>query len=89
MSQQPSPSPFLPYHDADVRRYSLEHPPNYTQNRYLNGMTADQERKQSLMDEDSTGGDYEWWKVAKSWVGDASEKLAEAEKEVWRWANGK
>jgi len=87
--QHPTPYSSLPSHNADTRRHSLEHPPNYIQNRYEDNRVANGERNQSVIgDEWATGGN-EWWKSAKSWVEGAGEKLAEAEKEVWRWAKGK
>jgi hypothetical protein len=59
------------------------------QNPYYDGTAADRERKQSLVDEERTERFNEWWSAAKGWVGEAGEKLVEAEKEVWKWASGK
>ena len=89
LSQQPTPYTAFPYHNVDMRRHSLEHPPNYTQNQYENDRAAGREWKQPFVGEEWSNRGNEWWKVAKGWVEGAGDKLAEAEKEVWRWAKGK
>jgi len=72
-----------------VRSQSLEHPPNYVQNPYSDGTAVNRERRQSLIDDERIEGKTEWWSAAKGWVEGAGERLAEAEKGVWQWANSK
>jgi len=85
-AQLPFPSPV----EGDpLRRHSLEHPPSYIQNPYSDGDAASRERRQSLIDNENREGKNEWWSAAKGWVEGAGERLAEAEKGVWRWANSK
>ncbi|KUJ21013.1 uncharacterized protein LY89DRAFT_681644 [Mollisia scopiformis] len=75
-------------------RRSLEHPPGYQQNVYASEMTSDQRRAQEAANYSSTAHDNKEtiagigtenvWSTAKKWLGQAGEKLSEAEAEVWR-----
>lgn len=78
-------------------RRSLEHPPGYQQNVYASEMTSDQRRAQEAANYSSTSQDSKdsiagidtegVWNTAKKWIGQAGEKISEAEAEVWRKIN--
>lgn len=82
--------------EAGARR-SLEHPPGYQQNVYASEMNSDQRRAQEAANyssgtqdgkESMAGIDTEnVWNTAKKWLGQAGEKISEAEAEVWRKIN--
>lgn len=76
---------------------SLEHPPGYHQNVYASEMTSDQRRAQEAANYSSTSQDGKdriagidtesVWNTAKKWLGQAGDKISEAEAEVWRKIN--
>ncbi|KAF8864139.1 hypothetical protein BDZ45DRAFT_54591 [Acephala macrosclerotiorum] len=83
--------------EAGAQRRSLEHPPGYQQNQYASEMTSDQRRAHEAANYSSTsqenketiaGIDTESvWNTARSWLGQAGEKISAAEAEVWRKIN--
>lgn len=83
--------------EAGAQRCSLEHPPGYQQNQYASEMTSDQRRAHEAANysftsqenkETIAGVDTESvWNTAKSWLGQAGEKISAAEAEAWRKIN--
>jgi hypothetical protein len=73
-----------------VRR-SLEHPPGYVQNSYASGAVAGGMQHDSRLggtgSEENTDGCV--WDGVTTWAAGAGEKLADAEKQAWKWALGK
>ncbi|KAJ9668216.1 hypothetical protein H2201_001645 [Coniosporium apollinis] len=87
------PSPFEPgqqHPQAEVGtahghrpRHSLEHPPNYAQNPYIDGSAA---QRNALLD--AAEAERRGRNSVGAWVGVVGEKLREAEEGVWRVVNG-
>ncbi|KAJ9637246.1 hypothetical protein H2199_007532 [Coniosporium tulheliwenetii] len=64
-------------------RHSLEHPPNYAQNPYIDGSAA---QRNALLD--AAEAERRERNSVGAWVGVVGEKLREAEEGVWRVVNG-
>jgi hypothetical protein len=68
----------------------LEHPPGYAQNPYAAGAAADHLQNERFRGtETQADSDDGVWGGVKNWAGGVGEKLAAAESEAWKWAQGK
>jgi hypothetical protein len=90
-SRPPQHSPAEPgTSQSEPQRHSLEHPPGYAQNPYAAGSAAYEPQNQSFTGSDTQDrSDDGMWGDVKSWAGGVGEKLAAAESQAWKWAQGK
>jgi len=74
---------------AETQRHSLEHPPGYAQNPYAAGVATHHVQNESFMGTEMQASDDGVWGGVKNWAGGVGEKLAAAESQAWKWAQGK
>ncbi|EON63433.1 hypothetical protein W97_02660 [Coniosporium apollinis CBS 100218] len=80
--QHPPAAPGAPTHGHRAR-HSLEHPPNYAQNPYIDGSAA---QRNALLD--AAEAERRERNSVGAWVGAVGEKLREVEEGVWRVVGG-
>jgi hypothetical protein len=75
---------------SETHPHSLEHPPGYAQNPYAAGSVGHHLQNESFTGgEAQAGSDDGVWGDVKNWAGGVGEKLAAAESQAWKWAQGK